>query len=132
MIFQLVVLFLKHFDLSKHSNTSIPMAKLVHHSTLPMYFYKKKKNQAHFPFQVCPAGWNPGNDTIVPKIVESKAYFAKHWRLFWTSKIFLKFFIRFLAFIFQFVLGLCSTYSTCSSSYSSFNMVKSDKCYFFF
>ncbi|VDN59468.1 unnamed protein product [Dracunculus medinensis] len=28
--------------------------------------------------EVCPAGWNPGNDTIVPKIVESKAYFAKH------------------------------------------------------
>lgn len=54
----------------------------------------------HFPPLVCPAGWKPGSDTIIPDVEKSKTFFSKqNWRG-WSFTAFLTLALAFMQEVF--------------------------------
>ena len=64
---------MKHFDFFKHFNIQTNMAKVQ------FCLAMKIGNLFFISHLVCPAGWRPGADTIIPNPEEKLKYFSKNY-----------------------------------------------------
>lgn len=62
---------MKHFDFCKPFSTPINTAKVTRGWENDRYLIA--------PVLVCPAGWHPGSDTIIPNPEEKLKYFSKNY-----------------------------------------------------